>query len=264
MMQKLRRKFILIAMAALAVTMILVTGAVNLANWLNVRGEIGETVDFLAESDGMVTQERANAWAGRSRHRRDVLTRSVYFVARTGKNSDRQITGRDRNESVSNDEADSLLERAAASGRDSGFLDDYFYRKYSDRGGSSFWVFLNCESYLSATRNLLVFSAAACAAGMLLALLAVSLFSRRAIEPLLRNERKQKRFITDASHELKAPLAVISANMDVLALNDEENPWINGTRSQVASMRRLVEDMVYLSRVDEAGRPPDPQVLQLG
>ena len=69
----------------------------------------------------------------------------------------------------------------------------------------------------------------------------VSLLSKKAIQPFVRNEQKQKRFITDASHELKAPLAVISANMDVLALKDPENSWIDSTRNQVASMRTYYE-----------------------
>ena len=101
-----------------------------------------------------------------------------------------------------------------------------------------------------------------CIAGILLSLLFVSLLSKKAIQPFVRNEQKQKRFITDASHELKAPLAVISANMDVLALKEEENdPWIDSTRNQVASMRNLVEDMVYLSRADETDRPLNPESL---
>jgi signal transduction histidine kinase len=51
--------------------------------------------------------------------------------------------------------------------------------------------------------------------------------------------------------------------MDVLALKDRDNPWIDGTRNQVVSMRSLVEDMVYLSRADETDRPLNPESLDL-
>ncbi len=262
-MQKLRHKFILIAMLALATTMILVTGAINLVNWMNVRAEIGETVSFLAESDGTVSAERKKEWAGRNRHRENVLTQAVYFVGRTEPDGSVQIVNQGRAETPGRDTAESLVRRAAASGRESGFLDDYCYRRLSSRGDGTSWVFLNCEQYLTATRNLLWFSAVICAAGILLALLMVSLLSKKAIRPFLRNEQKQRQFITDASHELKAPLAVISANMDVLALTDPDNQWINGTKNQVASMRRLVEDMVCLSRADEAARPDKTEIIDL-
>ena len=64
MMHKLRLKFIRIAMAALTAAVILVAAAINVMNWLNVRSEIGETISFLAESDGMISPERASEWAG--------------------------------------------------------------------------------------------------------------------------------------------------------------------------------------------------------
>ena len=263
MIHKLRLKFIRIAMAALMAAVILIATAINVMNWLNVRSEIGETISFLAESDGMISPEKANEWAGKNKHRKNVLTQSVYFIGRTGQDGALQVVNQERMETINREEAESLLERAAHSGRESGFVDDYCFQQFTSRGNTTAWIFLNCESYLTASHNLLLFSTVICIAGILLSLLIVSLLSKKAVQPFIRNEQKQKRFITDASHELKAPLAVISANMDVLALKDHDNPWINGTRNQVASMRTLVEDMVYLSRADETDRPMELKNLDL-
>ena len=94
-------------------------------------------------------------------------------------------------------------------------------------------------------------SAAACAGCICLAWLLVALFSKRAIKPLVENAVMQKQFITDAGHELKTPLTVISANMDVLALETGENEWVQSTKKQVANMRGLVNELIYLSRLDE-------------
>lgn len=263
MIHKLRLKFIRIAMAALMAAVILIAAAINVMNWLNVRSEIGETISFLAKSDGMISPEKANEWAGKNKHRKNVLTQSVYFIGRTGQDGALQVVNQGRMETINREEAESLLERAAHSGRESGFVDDYCFQQFTSRGNTTAWIFLNCESYLTASHNLLLFSTVICIAGILLSLLIVSLLSKKAVQPFIRNEQKQKRFITDASHELKAPLAVISANMDVLALKDHDNPWINGTRNQVASMRTLVEDMVYLSRADETDRPMELKNLDL-
>ena len=158
MMHKLRLKFIRIAMAALAAAVILVAIGINLMNWLNVRSEIEETVSFLAESDGMISPERASEWAGRNKHRQNVLTQSVYFIGRTEGYGKYQVMSQERNAPVSRENAESLLARAADSGRESGFLDDYYYRTFSSRGGTTAWIFLNCESYLTASKNLLLFS----------------------------------------------------------------------------------------------------------
>jgi signal transduction histidine kinase len=112
-------------------------------------------------------------------------------------------------------------------------------------------LFLNCETKLTRVRRLALISAAACGGCVLLAWLLVGLFSSRAIRPLVESAIQQKQFITDAGHELKTPLTVISANMDVLALETGYNEWIRSTRKQVANLRGLVGELVYLSRLDE-------------
>ena len=123
MMHKLRIKFIRIAMAALAAVVILVAAAINIMNWVNVRTEIGETISFLAESDGMVSLERANQWAGKDKHRKNILTQSVYFMGRTRQDGSVQVMNQGRMSTVNTEEAQDLLERASASGRESGFLE---------------------------------------------------------------------------------------------------------------------------------------------
>ena len=132
MMQKLRLKFIRIAMLALTLAMLLVTVAINLMNWLNVRAEISETMTFLAEVGGSLSNERAREWAGRSRHRENVLTQAVYFIGSSAPGSTFQLVYPERTGSVSRESALDLLSRAASSGRETGFLDDYCFRRYPE------------------------------------------------------------------------------------------------------------------------------------
>ena len=117
MMQKLRHKFIRIALAALSITMILLTLAINVINWMNVRSEILETVDFLAQSDGTVSPEQAQAWAGKNRHRRTVLTQSAYFFGQLLRDGSVAAVDLSRTEALTREEAESLLLRAAERNR---------------------------------------------------------------------------------------------------------------------------------------------------
>lgn len=74
--------------------------------------------------------------------------------------------------------------------------------------------------------------------------------SRKSIEPIKTAFEKQKQFISDASHELKTPLTVISANADVLSGEIGENKWLNYIKSQTDRMNLLVNDLLNLTRLE--------------
>lgn len=68
---------------------------------------------------------------------------------------------------------------------------------------------------------------------------------------MVESYEKQKRFITDAGHEIKTPLAIISADVDVLEMEYGENEWLEGIQTQVKRLASLTNDLVYLSRMEE-------------
>ncbi len=290
MIEKLRKRFFRISLIAMTTAMILVTVAINMMNWLNVRSELWGTISMLAEEnlhrpereplgsgfpddgfpgngmapEGSENPARQGAEKDRSRHERNLMTESIFFTAAFSEERGIEVLGLPPSGSLSEEEASVLVTQALESGRQSGFIGDYIFRCYEDsQSGGSSYIFLDTETRLSHARHLGWFSLAACVAGILLAMVAVSRFSRRAVEPILKNEREQKQFITDASHELKTPLTVISANMDVLSMDVPGNTWIRSTQKQVAQMRRLVDELVYLSRLEENDRPLETRRLLL-
>lgn len=88
-------------------------------------------------------------------------------------------------------------------------------------------------------------------AQIILVLIPVVIFSRRVTQPVLDNMEKQKQFITDAGHELKTPLTIISANVEVLELCNEENEWTNSIKNQVNRMSSLISNLLMLAKMDE-------------
>jgi signal transduction histidine kinase len=155
--------------------------------------------------------------------------------------------------SVTEEEALALARQAVETGRSYGYLDHYMFLVNAWSGQTLITV-LDCETKLNALRSLAVISGAACLIGILLAALVGARGSRRAIQPLSESAEKQQRFITDAGHELKTPLTVISANMDILSQDLGPNEWVEGTQKQVGALRALVNELVYLSRLDEEER----------
>ena len=67
---------------------------------------------------------------------------------------------------------------------------------------------------------------------------------------------KQKRFITDAGHELKTPLTIIDADAEILEMDLGENEWVRDIQGQVKRLTGLTRDLIYLSRMDEEQSRP--------
>ncbi len=78
----------------------------------------------------------------------------------------------------------------------------------------------------------------------------VIFLSRKSIEPVQKAFEKQKQFISDASHELKTPLTIISTNADVLSGEIGDNKWLGYIKSQVDRMSLLVNDLLNLTRLE--------------
>ena len=69
---------------------------------------------------------------------------------------------------------------------------------------------------------------------------------------MIEGHEKQKRFITDAGHEIKTPIAIIQADTEVLAPETgEENEWIVDIQTQIKRLSTLTNDLIYLSRMEE-------------
>ncbi len=75
------------------------------------------------------------------------------------------------------------------------------------------------------------------------------------VKPIAVAWEKQKQFVADASHELKTPLAVISANTEVILANPQEsvagqNKWLSYIQSETMRMSKLVSNLLSVARMD--------------
>lgn len=132
----------------------------------------------------------------------------------------------------------------------SGFSGNYRYTA-AVQGDETTYVFVDCSRELASFRSFLSASVAIGCIGWLAVLAIVAVASGAVIRPMVESYSKQKRFITDASHEIKTPLAVIDAANEVQEIESGESEWTQSIHEQVARLTALTERLVFLARMDE-------------
>lgn len=80
------------------------------------------------------------------------------------------------------------------------------------------------------------------------------LLTKWMIKPVMESFQKQKRFIADASHELKTPLAVIMASSDALEQNMNEKKWLLNIQTEADRMNKLIKNLLDLARLENASQ----------
>lgn len=83
--------------------------------------------------------------------------------------------------------------------------------------------------------------------------LVLILVSGKAIKPTIDAYHKQQEFITNAGHELKTPLAVISANTEMEEMLGNNSEWNESNKEQVAKLTKLINRLISLARAGETG-----------
>ena len=128
---------------------------------------------------------------------------------------------------------------------------DYYYNVRTQDDGSQMVIYLNSSSQVNFTSQLLYSALILTLFGAVVVFLFVWFFSTRAVGPLIRGAELQQQFITNASHELKTPLAVIKANTEMEEMISGESEWTASTLRQVDRMNALIQNLVTITRAQE-------------
>ncbi len=110
--------------------------------------------------------------------------------------------------------------------------------------------FMDNTTNIRNTQRMIIISAVIFVAGIAVIVLIAFLISRWIVRPVSEAFDRQKQFISDASHELKTPVAVISANADMLESDIGENKWLNYIHSESERMSKLINSLLTLTRIE--------------
>lgn len=158
------------------------------------------------------------------------------------------------NDLYGEDELVSLAAELLGRNRKSGRTGELVYL-VSSRPGYTLVAFLD-NTTANSSMKVLIGNYIVVGAVAMLVLFAISLFlAGRIVRPLEENDRRQKQFISDASHELKTPVSVIGANTEMLSREIGENEWLSNIQYENSRMATLLKQLLDLSRAESASVP---------
>ena len=133
---------------------------------------------------------------------------------------------------------------------DSGIKGNYIYN-VRKRGENTFeMTFMENEDAITHANSILSVSVGLCILSLIAIYIGAKKISRTIVKPVGETFEKQKQFISDASHELKTPLAVIEANADVLENELQDNKWIKYIQNEIESMNKLINELLMLAKIE--------------
>lgn len=252
MIRKLKIKFTVLAMTAIGILLVIIVTAMNVANYNDVVKEADGILSVLTQNKG--------AFPDFSGNKGDFLPpnmspetpfESRYFSVFLDNNYSVVNTDTSKIHSVDHSDAIDFAEKVIDKRNENGFVGDYRYATKLEYNGYRI-VFLDCGRKLDAYNSFLYTSILMALGGLIIAFVFIFFFAGKIIKPIAESYDKQKRFITDAGHEIKTPLTIINANLDLLEAEIGDNESLSDIAQQTERLRTLTNDLVMLARMEEA------------
>ena len=262
MLKKMRWHFILAAMLAVFIMLVAVLAGINVWNYHTTAERADQRIQEIYgfESGKVPGMENSEENASQpvppdifnrpDDHDPEAPYTTRFFIVRLDEEGNVTDVSTDFIASVTQTEAEEFARKVLNEKRQVGYYKNYRFQILAKKN-DNIVIFLNTTMELRSVRNVLLISCLVGGVCFLVVFLLVILLSKRAMKPYIRNIERQKRFITDASHEIKTPLTSIATSVDVIEMEYGEDEWTRNIHKQTSKMSRMVADLVTLSRLDE-------------
>jgi two-component system sensor histidine kinase CiaH len=256
MIKRLRKKFILIAMFSVSFVLLVVLGLLNIINYVQTSKNSENILNYLANNNGYFPTYEDKSSSRRSEFGFDFTEETPfetrYFTVLADSSGTVTQINMSHIAAVSATDAYQYAQQVLSRGNTSGMINSYMYLVKDQDDGGQYIVFLDRRAEVESQSQLMFLSLMIAVLSLSVVFLLVSLLSKKVIKPVLENMDKQKQFITDAGHEIKTPLAIISADTDVIEIESGKTEWTDSIRNQTVRLGELIQSMLTLAKMEDS------------
>ena len=248
MIKNLQLKFIIITMLAVIIISGSIFGLIIVENYRASNQQTDVILRLIAENEGQMPEYKESSNEDSSYITKETKFSTRYFTVELDENDEIVSTNMKNIATVSNDDIENIVK--SIDGKE-GYYKNFKYRVIH-KDSNKFIIFLDCNMQLRALKHTTIRSINIIIIGWIIVLIIISLSSKKILRPIIQNIEKQKQFITNASHELKTPLAVITADIDVLEMSvGEENEWLKSIKGQTNRLNTIIKSLLNLAKAEE-------------
>lgn len=261
-MKKLRRKIVLGVFISATIVFALTILFVSIFLNAEITRRADAMTELIADNQGEIPPKNEIDKPGifsLYSYNEDSPFRMRYFAVKYEEN-DHVVVYVDHNASIDEGKAVAMADIVKMSKLKTGDYNDFRYR-VSDE--NNMVVFVDYTYEYNAVDLLTLMLSLLAVVFIVLITVVFWFLSNRIVKPFEENSRMQKQFITDASHEIKTPIAIISANAEVLAYKNGESEWLNNITTQVTRISELVGELLTLNRLEEVDEISDIEAVNL-
>lgn len=255
MFRKLRLRFIAIASLAILIVLFSVVGVLNSARHVQTVDEINKILTLLSDNGGSFPSISKTTSELGDTVSVGTLFQYRYFSAKMDHDGNIISLNSSNISDLTDQEVKEFLERISHSKDTRGDFSyhhhTYSYMMSQTSRRSDLIVVLDSTNQFRDNMTLVHLSIWMSGISFIFFVLVISIVSGKVIKPFIRNYERQRRFITNAGHELKTPLAIISANNELVELMNGESEWTKSTNDQVERMTGLINGLVAMARLEE-------------
>lgn len=251
MIKKLRFRFVIVTMISVIAVLGTIISVINIMNYSKVRQSADSILDMLSENNGEFTNRDPLKPDGieppNHRVNEETPFETRYFTITLYSNG---TTAINTSQIAAINEQQALQMAEAVRNNSRGYKGVYRYKvtNYEDK---SLVIFMDCTKQLDTAQSFLFYSIIISMVGVVGVFLLVFFLSKKIVLPIALSYERQKRFITNAGHELKTPLTIISANNEMIEIEYGENEFSNSISKQVNRMTSMVKNLTMLAKLDE-------------
>lgn len=257
MIKKLEKKVTLILMSIFSILLVGVLVSINILNYTRSMEKYKLSIEKILEDNGeknfILNNKKDNGHIKErfqdGNNNDNIFRLSQFYSVKVDFENEIISITNDNTGGYSNENIESYTKYILEQNNNSGKVEHLLY-KVKDTDYGKMIVFLDNSIMEENVQNLLKYSFAFGFLGLIILFLISYWLSKWILRPVLESLKKQKQFISDASHELKTPLTVIGANADILEGDIGENKWLKYIQNEVVLMNSLVNKLLTLAKVE--------------